>query len=108
MTPIYFLNNQIVKVSCTHNRRKIRHVNDDNSLIILLIYYGCCSLDLPQHVLWRTDKIIFHLSKNEPRHEKTNILVSDLVRHKTGCTGTEDGSRLKILDLESRGIVLSM
>ena len=27
----------------------------------------------------------------EPRHEQTNILVSDLVRHKPGCTATEDG-----------------
>ena len=27
----------------------------------------------------------------EPRHEKTNILVSDLVRHKPGYSGTEDG-----------------
>ena len=27
----------------------------------------------------------------EPRHEKTNYLVSDLVRHKSGCTATEDG-----------------
>ena len=27
----------------------------------------------------------------EPRHEKTNILVSDLVRHKPGCTATEVG-----------------
>ena len=27
----------------------------------------------------------------EPRHEKTNVLVSDLVRHKSGCTATEDG-----------------
>ena len=26
----------------------------------------------------------------EPHHEKTNILVSDLVRHKLGCTATED------------------
>ena len=26
----------------------------------------------------------------EPRHEKTNILVSDQVRHKPGCTATED------------------
>ena len=26
----------------------------------------------------------------EPRHEKTNLLVSDLVRHKPGCTATED------------------
>ena len=25
------------------------------------------------------------------RHEKTNILVSDLVRHKPGCTATVDG-----------------
>ena len=27
----------------------------------------------------------------EPRHEKTNIMVSNLVRHKPGCTATEDG-----------------
>ena len=27
----------------------------------------------------------------EPLHEKTNILVSDLVRHKPGCKATEDG-----------------
>ena len=43
----------------------------------------------------------------EPRREKTNILVSDLVRHKPGCTATEDGQRLEISDLESRGIILS-
>ena len=45
---------------------------------------------------------------NELRHEKTNVLVSDLVRHKPGCTASEDGQRLDISDLESRGIVLSM
>ena len=44
----------------------------------------------------------------EPRHEKTNVLVSDMVRHKTGFTATEDGQRLEISDLESRGIVLSV
>ena len=27
----------------------------------------------------------------EQRHEKTNVLVSDHVRHKPGCTATEDG-----------------
>ena len=43
----------------------------------------------------------------EPRREKTNILVSDLVPHKPGCTVTEDGQRLEISDLESRGIILS-
>ena len=41
-------------------------------------------------------------------HEKTNNLGSDQVRHKPGCTDTEDGKRLEILDLESRGIVLSV
>ena len=40
--------------------------------------------------------------------EKTNNLSSDQVGLIPGCTVTEDGLRLKILDLESRGIVLSM
>ena len=44
----------------------------------------------------------------EQRHEKTNILVSDVVRHKPDCTATKDGYRLEISDLGSRGIVLSM
>ena len=30
------------------------------------------------------------LDRFEPRHEKTNILVSALVRHKPGCIATED------------------
>ena len=34
--------------------------------------------------------------------------VSDQVRHKPGCTALEDGWRLEIPDLESRGIVLSV
>ena len=46
--------------------------------------------------------------KFEPRHEKINVLVSEMVRHKPGCTATEDGYRLEYLDLETRGIVLSM
>ena len=31
----------------------------------------------------------------EPRHEKTNDLVSNQVRHKPGCTATEDGYMLE-------------
>ena len=31
-----------------------------------------------------------HFCIYEPRREKTKVLVSDLVRHKPGCTGTED------------------
>ena len=44
----------------------------------------------------------------EPVREKTNSLGSDQVRHKPGCTVTEDGQRMEILDLERRGIVLSV
>ena len=47
-------------------------------------------------------------STNELHHEKTNVPVSNLVRHKPGCTATEDGQRLEISDFESRGILLSM
>ena len=35
----------------------------------------------------------------EPRHEKTNVVVSNPVRHKPGCTVTEDGKKLEISDL---------
>ena len=45
---------------------------------------------------------------NEPVPEKSNSVGSDQVRHKPGCTVTEDGKRLKILELESRAIVLSV
>ena len=37
---------------------------------------------------------------------KTVFGVSDQVRHKPGCTATEDDKRLEISDLGSRGIVL--
>ena len=40
--------------------------------------------------------------------EKTNNSGSDQVRHKPGCTVTEDGERVDILHLESRGIILSV
>ena len=34
--------------------------------------------------------------------------VSDKVRRKPGCAATEDGSRLEISDLGSKGVLLSM
>ena len=34
--------------------------------------------------------------------------VSNQVSHKLGCTATENGKRLEILDLGRKGIVLSM
>ena len=45
---------------------------------------------------------------NEPVREKTNNLDPDQVRHKPGCTVTEDGKRLEILYVSRRGIVLSV
>ena len=46
-------------------------------------------------VFGENNRIIFlcllHKKVYEPRHEKTNVLVFDLVRHKPGCTATEDG-----------------
>ena len=48
------------------------------------------------------------LYRYEPHHEKTNILVFDMVQHKPGCTATEDGNRLEISYLGRRGIVLSV
>ena len=44
----------------------------------------------------------------EPLVRKPVFGVSDQVRCKPGCTATEDGQKLEILDLESREIVLSM
>ena len=34
--------------------------------------------------------------------------VSEQIRHKPGCTATENSKRLEILDLERRGIVPSV
>ena len=39
--------------------------------------------------------------------KKNNNVVFEQVLHKPSCTSTEDGWRLEILDLESKGIVLS-
>ena len=51
---------------------------------------GLCSIDLHMSLVAR----------------KLVTMVSDMVRHKPGCTVTENGYRLEILDLESRKIVL--
>ena len=45
---------------------------------------------------------------NELRHEKTVFKVLNQFRHKPGYTITEDGYRLEILDLGSRGTMLTM
>ena len=46
--------------------------------------------------------------KYEPRSEKTGLRGFRPVLHKPVCTATEDGWRLEISQLGSRGIVLSV
>ena len=50
--------------------------------------------------------LLWKASWNEPQREKTNVEDSDQVWNKPGCTAKEDGKRLEILFLGSRGIVL--
>ena len=89
------------------------------SLYAFLFFVGYISCHPPSSTDSRRADVIFlvilplpliqgeQTSVNEPHHKKTKVLVSDLVRHKQGCTATEDGKRLEISDLEIRGIVLS-
>ena len=58
------------------------------------------NIDTNTHLNWSTVFL--------PRYEKTVFGVSDQVRHKPGCTATEDGKRLESLDLGRREIVLSV
>ena len=59
--------------------------------------------------LWHRSPTLYHFShRARLLRSKTNVLVSNLVRHKPGCTATEDDQRFEISDLDSRGIVLSM
>ena len=44
----------------------------------------------------------------EPPHEKTNNVVFEQVQRKRSCTSIEDGYGLEILNIERRGIVLSV
>ena len=41
-------------------------------------------------VIFTAVKSQYNADAFEPRHEKTYVLVSDQVRHKQGCTATED------------------
>ena len=50
--------------------------------------------DQPLHLASLMSAFVVHRKESklfERRHEKTNVLVSDLVQHKPGCTATEDG-----------------
>ena len=71
--------------------------------------------NLIRAILWNVDRAgiiqqrlldnVLHMSRVM---RKPTFWFCDLVRHKLGCKTKEDGLRLEISDLESRGIVLSM
>ena len=44
----------------------------------------------------------------EPSPEKANYMFSEQVQHKSGCSVTEAGQKLEILDLRTRESVLSV
>ena len=82
-----------------HLHKTISYMSLSSTVNNDLLFCYCCMQQIGR---WYGTKV------NEPHHEKTKVLVSDLVRHKPGCTATEDGWRLDISDLENGGIVLSM
>ena len=50
---------------------------------------------------------VMEWSHFESHHEKTKVLVSDLVRHKPGCTATEEARGLKFWIKEVEGLYYS-
>ena len=52
--------------------------------------YDVAMCDLGYCTMWRLYIAYVDCKQYEPCHEETNILVSDLVLHKPGCTATED------------------
>ena len=54
-------------------------------------YNEACYNEVEVYLQEHISFFLFLLKTYEQRPEKTNILVSDLVRHKPGCTATEDG-----------------
>ena len=67
---------------------KIRFTHDAVKFSLLIELY---SVLLASNHLDKKETFWIASKKYEPRHEKTNVLVSDLVRHKPGCTATKDG-----------------
>ena len=65
-----------LKVMVIHNQH---HANVSKQTLLL----ACVDVAPPNGVVQRRS--------HEPRHEKTKVLVSDLVQHKPGCTAREDG-----------------
>ena len=81
--------NHMVNVKTFHtNNKKI--TSDLRQLFAKVgVHFPCISCFGFYYILI-TDKPLSCRSrdKTEPRHEKTNVLVSDLIRIKPGCTAT--------------------
>ena len=71
-----------------------------------IILYGFIILAIMRQI--KKNSNIFYQHEVSLVVRKPVFGVSDHVRHKPGCTATEDGYRLEISDLDRRGIALSV
>ena len=70
-----------VSISCTENHLTIMKQNEGMTITKILSQFKC--------LIFKGQSLIAPLPR-EPRHEKTCLRVSDQVRHKPGCTNTEE------------------
>ena len=90
--------------------------------VVQSLYFPNPKFKASGHLLWLYSSVYVRPGK-KPRRRRSSFedaahlsrvmrnqhfFVSDLLRHKPGCTATEDGQRRKISVLGSREIVLSM
>ena len=83
----------------------IRHNRNDSFHTILLTFEIRKKFKLSYQYAVSADFQSY--PKFQPSRGKTNNVVFEQVRHKPGCTATDDSQKLEILDLR-RGIVLSV
>ena len=80
-------------------RRFVFSVCIDRSFLNFHVPRACIGID---------HSLIWNFRRHMPRHEKTNNVVFEQARRESSCTSIEDGKILKIFDLQSSGIVLSV
>ena len=96
-----------MKISLNVSITKLKSLQQSNKYIKIFFVKNVIEYELSKFL------IPSHLSKFQQTNlsgvmRKPVFGISDKFRHKPGCTATEDGYRLKISDLGSREIVLSV
>ena len=68
-----------------------KHSSGYSQTYIEMLAFGNPLLTVIHRWLSYQDLVKRFVMKKFERHEKTKVLVSDMVRHKPDCTATEDG-----------------